>query len=134
MTRSIRRRYTCEIRGLTQSGLSLIPESAKDLSPIPGGRKESQCRPGTHQHNTNVAAMTFWQENYTFIKEVYDTRWAAWSWWCYLKQRANYWPLFVLRSHQETDGGGFHVAPISKSVPIMAYFLTSKLTERSHHN
>merc|ERR1711936_966221 len=43
-------------------------------SPIPGGRKESQCRPGTHQHNTNVAAMTFWQENYTFIKEVYDTR------------------------------------------------------------
>ena len=77
--------------------------------------------------------MTFWQENYTFIKEVYDTRWAVWSWWCYLKQRANYWPLFVLRSHQETDGG-FHVAPISKSVPIMAYFLTSKLTERSHHN
>merc|ERR1711963_1231466 len=32
-----------------------------------------QCRPGT-QPNTTAAAMTFWQENYTFIKEVYDTR------------------------------------------------------------
>ena len=50
-----------------------------------------QCRAGTHKPNTNAdntktktstqtrntttAAMTFWQENYTFIKEVYDTRW-----------------------------------------------------------
>merc|ERR1712212_1179342 len=32
-----------------------------------------ECRPGT-QPNTTAAAMTFWQENYTFIKEVYDTR------------------------------------------------------------
>ena len=68
--------------------------------------------------------MTFWQENYTFIKEVYDTRWVAWPWWAlkahYLKQRANYWALFVLW-YQET-GGGSRVAPISKGVPIMALF------------
>ena len=53
-----------------------------------------QCRAGTHEPHTNAdntntktstqtrntttaAAMTFWQENYTFIKEVYDTRWVA---------------------------------------------------------
>merc|ERR1712227_624814 len=30
---------------------------------------------GTQTRNTTTAAsMTFWQENYTFIKEVYDTR------------------------------------------------------------
>merc|ERR1712212_718102 len=39
-----------------------------------------ECRPGT-QPNTTAAAMTFWQENYTFIKEVYDTRYTKMVEW-----------------------------------------------------
>ena len=76
--------------------------------------------------------MTFWQENYTFIKEVYDTRWVAWPWWAvkahYLKQRANYWALFVLW-YQETGGGRFSCRTYFERRP---YYGPISLRQSSH--
>ena len=95
------------MRGLTQSvdypWVSVGPGQRS-----PGGKEgRIQCRAGTQHNTTTAAAMTFWQENYTFIKEVYDTRWVARPWWAerarYLKQKTNYWLLFVFW-YLETGG------------------------------